>query len=129
MSAALKEPMTLTAFLDWENRQDAKYEFDGFQPVAMNVPEDLGDSLTARELHKWATCISDNTLLNQSSLAKLGTAFGSGESSLGAAQFEGGALRVHRVPAQPWVGMHTPGRRDAGAACGSSLKTRAKKIG
>ena len=35
MGVALKEPMTLEAFLDWENRQGLKYEFDGFQPVAM----------------------------------------------------------------------------------------------
>jgi Uma2 family endonuclease len=35
MSAVLHAPMTLAAFLDWENRQDVKYEFDGFQPVAM----------------------------------------------------------------------------------------------
>src|SRR5690349_12966685 len=35
MSVALKDPMTLEAFLDWESRQDCKYEFDGFQPVAM----------------------------------------------------------------------------------------------
>jgi Uma2 family endonuclease len=35
MSAVLKAPMTVAAFLDWENRQEVKYEFDGFQPVAM----------------------------------------------------------------------------------------------
>jgi Uma2 family endonuclease len=35
MSIALKEPMSLEAFLDWESRQELKYEFDGFQPVAM----------------------------------------------------------------------------------------------
>ena len=35
MSVALKEPMTLEAFLDWESRQEFKYEFDGFGPVAM----------------------------------------------------------------------------------------------
>jgi Uma2 family endonuclease len=34
MSAVLK-PMTLEAFLDWESQQELKYEFDGFQPVAM----------------------------------------------------------------------------------------------
>jgi Uma2 family endonuclease len=34
MSAVLK-PMSLEAFLDWENRQELKYEFDGFQPVGM----------------------------------------------------------------------------------------------
>jgi Uma2 family endonuclease len=27
--------MTLEAFLDWENQQELKHEFDGFQPVAM----------------------------------------------------------------------------------------------
>jgi Uma2 family endonuclease len=36
MSAALEAPMTLSAFLDWERRQEARYEFDGFNPVAMN---------------------------------------------------------------------------------------------
>ena len=35
MSAALQHAMTLEKFLDWENRQPLKYEFDGFQPVAM----------------------------------------------------------------------------------------------
>jgi Uma2 family endonuclease len=35
MSAALKPKMTLEAFLDWECRQEIKYEFDGFRPVAM----------------------------------------------------------------------------------------------
>lgn len=34
MGAALK-PMTLDAFLDWESRQELRYEFDGFHPVAM----------------------------------------------------------------------------------------------
>ncbi len=35
MSVALHEPMTLAEFLDWEERQELRYEFDGFQPVAM----------------------------------------------------------------------------------------------
>ncbi|HME21131.1 MAG TPA: Uma2 family endonuclease [Acetobacteraceae bacterium] len=35
MSAALTNPMSLEDFLDWESRQEFKYEFDGFQPVAM----------------------------------------------------------------------------------------------
>jgi Uma2 family endonuclease len=35
MSAALKPKMTLEAFLNWESRQEIKYEFDGFRPVAM----------------------------------------------------------------------------------------------
>ena len=35
MSNALREPMTLHEFLAWEERQELRYEFDGFQPVAM----------------------------------------------------------------------------------------------
>ncbi|HEX3993638.1 MAG TPA: Uma2 family endonuclease [Acetobacteraceae bacterium] len=34
MSAALK-PMTAEEFLAWEERQEERYEFDGFRPVAM----------------------------------------------------------------------------------------------
>jgi Uma2 family endonuclease len=35
MSSALRRPMTLEAFLAWEEQQELRYEFDGFQPVAM----------------------------------------------------------------------------------------------
>ncbi len=35
MSIALEKPMTLAEFLDWEERQELRYEFDGFQPLAM----------------------------------------------------------------------------------------------
>jgi len=35
MSVAQHRPMTLAEFLEWEERQEAKYEFDGFEPVAM----------------------------------------------------------------------------------------------
>src|ERR1700760_580362 len=34
MSAALRKPMTLQEFLDWEERQELRYEFDGSQPEA-----------------------------------------------------------------------------------------------
>jgi Uma2 family endonuclease len=36
MSAALRKPMTLDDFLAWEERQELRWEFDGFAPVAMN---------------------------------------------------------------------------------------------
>jgi Uma2 family endonuclease len=35
MNIALRKPMTLQQFLAWEERQELRYEFDGFQPVAM----------------------------------------------------------------------------------------------
>jgi Uma2 family endonuclease len=36
MSATAHQPMTLAEFLFWEERQEARFEFDGFGPVAMN---------------------------------------------------------------------------------------------
>jgi Uma2 family endonuclease len=35
MNTALRETMTLVEFLDWEERQALRYEFDGLQPIAM----------------------------------------------------------------------------------------------
>jgi Uma2 family endonuclease len=35
MSVALNKPMSLAEFLVWEERQELRYEFDGFEPVAM----------------------------------------------------------------------------------------------
>jgi len=35
MNLALRKPMTLAEFLQWEERQELKHEFDGTRPVAM----------------------------------------------------------------------------------------------
>jgi Uma2 family endonuclease len=35
MSLAFRKPMTLSEFLEWEERQPLRYEFDGTGPVAM----------------------------------------------------------------------------------------------
>ena len=35
MNLAVRKPMTLAEFLAWEERQEQRYEFDGFEPVAM----------------------------------------------------------------------------------------------
>lgn len=35
MNVAIRKPMSLEEFLVWEARQELRYEFDGFQPVAM----------------------------------------------------------------------------------------------
>ena len=56
MSVALHKPMTLAEFLAWEERQDLRYEYDGFEPVAMTggtiahdqFTFDLRMALTAR---------------------------------------------------------------------------------
>jgi hypothetical protein len=34
MNIALRKPMTLEQFLAWEERQELRYEFDGFWPAA-----------------------------------------------------------------------------------------------
>ena len=56
MSDALRKSMTLDDFLGWEERQELRYEFDGFQPVAMTggtyahdkIATNLAVSLTPR---------------------------------------------------------------------------------
>jgi Uma2 family endonuclease len=35
MNQALRKPLTLAEFLEWEQNQELRYEFDGVQPVAM----------------------------------------------------------------------------------------------
>ena len=35
MNVALRQPTTVEESLEWEERQEMRYEFDGFQPVAM----------------------------------------------------------------------------------------------
>jgi hypothetical protein len=35
MSAALRKPMSLAEFVAWEEGQEVRWEFDGFEPVAM----------------------------------------------------------------------------------------------
>jgi Uma2 family endonuclease len=56
MIAAQRKPMTLAEFLDWEERQELRYEFDGVAPVAMTggtyahaiIQRNLSVSLTTR---------------------------------------------------------------------------------
>jgi tetratricopeptide (TPR) repeat protein len=62
----------------------------------MKAPESGGNFLAARDLYNWSACLSGGELLSESSLERLGTAFGSGESSLGSAQFAAGKLRIHQ---------------------------------
>jgi Uma2 family endonuclease len=35
MTATAPKPMTIEQFLDWEETQSTRFEFDGFQPIAM----------------------------------------------------------------------------------------------
>jgi Uma2 family endonuclease len=46
MSATLHEPMTLAAFLAWEERQEPRYEFDGFVPLAITGGTVAHDQIT-----------------------------------------------------------------------------------
>ena len=48
MSAALKRPMTLEAFLAWDRKQEMRYEFDGFGPVAINGGTLLHSKIASR---------------------------------------------------------------------------------
>jgi Uma2 family endonuclease len=56
MILALRNPMTLAQFLEWEERQPLRYEFDGIGPVAMTggsvghaqIQRNLAFALTSR---------------------------------------------------------------------------------
>lgn len=45
MTVALREPMTLEQFLAWEEQRDLRYEFDGFEPVAMTGGTDAHEAI------------------------------------------------------------------------------------
>jgi Uma2 family endonuclease len=56
MNLGFRKSMTMPEFLEWESRQEFRYEFDGFQPVAMTggtrahaaIQRNLAVTLTAR---------------------------------------------------------------------------------
>jgi len=48
MNVVLRKPMSLAEFLAWEERQELRYEFDGFQPVAMTGGTFAHDRITFR---------------------------------------------------------------------------------
>jgi Uma2 family endonuclease len=50
MTLALRKIMTQQEFFDWAEAQDARYEFDGFQPVAM-TGGNLGHSRIIRNVN------------------------------------------------------------------------------
>ena len=45
MNVALRKPMTVAQFLAWEERQELRYEFDGFGPVAMTGGTDAHEAI------------------------------------------------------------------------------------
>jgi hypothetical protein len=51
MSVALHEPMTLEEFLAWEECQPARFEFDGFHPIAVTGGA-VAHSRIMRRLHR-----------------------------------------------------------------------------
>ena len=47
MNVALRRTMSVSEFLAWEERQERRYEFDGFRPVAMTGGTYEHDEITA----------------------------------------------------------------------------------
>lgn len=52
MSNTLRKPMTVEAFLAWEERQELRYEFDGFRPVAMTGGSYAHDTISVNLLRE-----------------------------------------------------------------------------
>ena len=55
MSANVKEPMTLEAFLDWERRQDIRYEFDGSWSAGDDRRHDRAFRLPRTSSRRWTS--------------------------------------------------------------------------
>ncbi len=51
MNVALRKHMTQREFFEWAEAQDGRYEFDGFQPIAM-TGGDLGHSRLIRNVNR-----------------------------------------------------------------------------
>jgi len=48
MSVAFQHPMSVQEFLAWEERQEARWEFDGFEPVAMTGGTEVHEGIGTR---------------------------------------------------------------------------------
>jgi CubicO group peptidase (beta-lactamase class C family) len=66
-----------------------------FTAVDFDITKNLGALAAAEDLYHWMECVSDASFLSGPSLEKLGKSFGTGESSLGSAQFRDGVLSTH----------------------------------
>ena len=65
MNLALRKPMTLDEFLAWEERQESRHEFDGFQPVAMTGGSYAHDTVVIFEVLSPSTEQTDLVAKNE----------------------------------------------------------------
>ena len=83
MSVAIHNPITLAEFLVWEEQQELRYEFDGFEPVAMTggtiahdqITFDLRAALTARLVGKPCRPLGPNVKIIADGRARYPDAF------------------------------------------------------
>jgi hypothetical protein len=68
---------------------------NSFTAVDFDTTKNLAGLATAEDLYHWMECLSDTRFLTRPSLEKLGKNFGTGESSLGSAEFRDSVLRTH----------------------------------
>jgi Uma2 family endonuclease len=71
MNVALRKPMTLEQFLAWEDRQELRYEFDGFQPVAMTGGTAAHSAIQRNLIVALGTRLRDHTAQPFGSLLKV----------------------------------------------------------
>jgi CubicO group peptidase (beta-lactamase class C family) len=65
-------------------------------PVEFDAAANRSAMFTARDLYNWTECLASGKVLTDRSIREMGQSFGSGESSLGAAKFEGAKLVIHQ---------------------------------
>lgn len=116
MNIALRQPlMTREQFLDWAQAQEQRYEFDGFQPVAMTGGT-ANHSRCFRNIHLALSSRLRNTgceaLGPDAGLATIGNAVRYPDALVTCAKFPGTTRLIPGVVVVFEVLSPTPGRND-----------------
>ncbi len=116
MNVALRQPlMTRDQFLDWVQAQEGRYEFDGFQPVAMTGGT-ANHSRIIRKLHVALSARLGGTgceaLGPDAGLATVGDAVRYPDAMVTCAKFPGSSLLIPGVVVVFEVLSPTSGRAD-----------------
>jgi CubicO group peptidase (beta-lactamase class C family) len=95
MFSQILEPCGVTERSDSVIHKTAMPFSNNFKPVEFDAFVNRSAVFTATDLYNWTTCLATGKVLDDTSVRELGQSFGSGESSLGTAKFDGTRLLTH----------------------------------
>jgi CubicO group peptidase (beta-lactamase class C family) len=95
MFSRILGPCGATEGSDAASHRTAMPFTNSFKPVEFDASANRSAAFTARDLYNWTACLASGKVLDAMSVRELGQSFGSGESSLGTAKFDGAKLVTH----------------------------------